>query len=177
MSQVASISATQASSMLESNSSVRLIDVRTPAEFGSLHASGARNIPLDIIQSASLQGDHALSKNEPVCLLCEKGGRATLAAGHLLAAGFDRVHVIEGGTQAWVAAGLPIVKGKRSSISIERQVRIGAGSLVLMGVILGVFVNTVFLALPAFVGAGLIFAGVTDWCGMGLLLARAPWNR
>jgi len=177
MSQVASISPTQASSMLESNRSVRLIDVRTPAEFGSLHASGARNIPLDIIQSASLQGDHALSKNEPICLLCEKGGRATLAAGHLLAAGFDEVHVIEGGTRSWVAAGLPVEKGKRRSIRIERQVRIGAGSLVLIGVILGVFVNTVFLALPAFVGAGLIFAGISDWCGMGLLLARAPWNR
>ena len=177
MSQVASISPTQASSLLESNRSIRLIDVRTPAEFGSLHASGARNIPLDIIQSASLLDDHALSKNEPVYLLCEKGGRAALAAGHLLAAGFDEVHVIEGGTQAWVAAGLPVEKGKRSSISIERQVRIGAGSLVLIGVLLGVFVNTVFLALPAFVGAGLIFAGISDWCGMGLLLARAPWNR
>ena len=100
-----------------------------------------------------------------------------VAAGHFLAAGYPSIHVVEGGTQAWVAAGLPVVKGKKNSISIERQVRIGAGSLVLIGVILGVFVNPVFLALPAFVGAGLIFAGITDWCGMGLLLARAPWNR
>lgn len=177
MSQVASISPAQASSLLESNPSVRLIDVRTPAEFGSLHASGARNIPLDIIQSSSLSGDHALPKDEPVCLLCEKGGRATLAAGHLLAAGFNGVRVIEGGTQAWVAAGLPTILGERRSISIERQVRIGAGSLVLVGVLLGFLIHPVFFGLSAFVGAGLIFAGITDWCGMGLLLARAPWNR
>jgi len=100
-----------------------------------------------------------------------------LAAGHFLAAGYPSVHVVEGGTQAWVAAGLPVVKGTKSAISIERQVRIGAGSLVLLGIILGVFVNPALLALPALIGAGLIFAGVSDWCGMGLLLARAPWNR
>jgi predicted branched-subunit amino acid permease len=76
-----------------------------------------------------------------------------------------------------VAAGLPVVKGSKSAISIERQVRIGAGSLVLIGVILGFLIHPAFFGLTAFIGAGLVFAGVTDWCGMGLLLARAPWNR
>ena len=84
---------------------------------------------------------------------------------------------MEGGTQAWVAAGLPAVKGSKSAISIERQVRIGAGILVLTGIILGFLFHPAFFALSAFIGAGLVFAGVTDWCGMGLLLAKAPWNR
>ena len=96
-----------------------------------------------------------------------------MVAGHFLAAGFSNVLVVEGGTRAWIDAGLPVVTGKRRAISIERQVRIGAGSLVLLGAILGAVANPLFFVLSAFVGAGLIFAGITDWCGMGLLLARA----
>lgn len=163
--------------LLASTPNAILLDVRTPAEFGGIHASGARNIPLDSIQSIALAGPAPLPKDATLCILCEKGGRATIAAGHFLAAGYPSVHVVEGGTQAWVAAGLPVVKGKKSAISIERQVRIGAGTLVLTGVILGFLVNHLFFGLAAFVGAGLVFAGITDWCGMGLLLARAPWNR
>jgi rhodanese-related sulfurtransferase len=85
--------------------------------------------------------------------------------------------VIEGGTEAWASLGLPVEGTGRKTISIERQVRIGAGSLVLIGVILGFLIHPVFFGLSAFIGAGLVFAGITDWCGMGLLLARAPWNR
>ena len=85
--------------------------------------------------------------------------------------------MVEGGTQAWVTEGLPVVSLGRGSMSIERQVRIGAGTLVLLGVVLGFLVHPGFFFLSGFVGAGLVFAGVTDWCGMGLLLARAPWNR
>ena len=84
--------------------------------------------------------------------------------------------VVEGGLSAYVEAGGDTVKGK-VRISLERQVRIAAGSLVLFGVLMGFFVHTVFLILSAFVGAGLIFAGITDWCGMGILLAKMPWNR
>ena len=174
---ISNVTPREACEIAAKNAKAILLDVRTPAEFGGVHASGARNIPLDSIQTTALEGSSPLPKDATLCILCEKGGRAMVAAGHFLAAGYPSIHVVEGGTQAWVAAGLPVVKGKKNSISIERQVRIGAGSLVLIGVILGVFVNPVFLALPAFVGAGLIFAGVTDWCGMGLMLARAPWNR
>jgi tetrahydrodipicolinate N-succinyltransferase len=85
--------------------------------------------------------------------------------------------VVEGGTELWAAAGLPTEGTGRKVISIERQVRIGAGSLVLTGLILGFLFHPAFFALSAFIGAGLVFAGITDWCGMGLLLARAPWNR
>jgi Protein of unknown function (DUF2892) len=83
---------------------------------------------------------------------------------------------VEGGTQACLDLGLPIARGK-NSISLERQVRIAAGSLVVLGVTLGWFVHPVFFGLAAFVGAGLVFAGVTDTCGMGMLLARMPWNQ
>jgi len=84
--------------------------------------------------------------------------------------------VVEGGTNAWIAAGLPVIRG-RKTISIERQVRIGAGSLVVIGTGLGRFVHPAFYILAAFVGAGLVFAGVTDICGMANVLAKAPWNR
>ena len=84
--------------------------------------------------------------------------------------------VVEGGTEAWIAAGLPVSRGVAKVISLERQVRIVAGTLVLTGVLLAYFVHPAFVGISAFVGAGLIFAGVTDWCGMGLLLAKLPWN-
>ena len=89
---------------------------------------------------------------------------------------FAKIFVVEGGTNLWKMEGLPIEEGK-SIISLERQVRIGAGSMVLLGTLLGVFVNHYFFIIPAFVGAGLVFAGVTDTCGMALILARMPWNR
>jgi hypothetical protein len=83
---------------------------------------------------------------------------------------------VEGGTQAWDEAGLPVVRGQKA-ISLERQVRIAAGSLVLLGALLGYFAHPYWIALSAFVGAGLVFAGITDTCGMGMLLARMPWNQ
>jgi hypothetical protein len=78
---------------------------------------------------------------------------------------------------AWERAGLPMVRGARGSISLERQVRIGAGTLVLAGVVMGWLIHPAFFGFSAFVGAGLVFAGVTDWCGMGMLLAKMPWNQ
>ena len=99
------------------------------------------------------------------------------AAGQHVDAVAGDEHVVAGGTEAWALEGLPLEGSRRKVIGIERQVRIGAGSLVLIGVILGFLVNPGFFALSAFIGAGLIFPGITDWCGMGLLLARAPWNR
>lgn len=94
----------------------------------------------------------------------------------LAAAGVEAVVNVEGGTHAWTDAGLPVVRGKKA-ISLERQVRIGAGFLVVVGVVLGWLADAACASLAAFVGAGLVFAGVTDTCGMGRLLARMPWNR
>lgn len=94
----------------------------------------------------------------------------------LEAAEFAKIVNVDGGTSAWQSAGLPVVEGK-NVISLERQVRIAAGSLVVIGVAVGQFVHPSGFGLSAFIGAGLVFAGLTDTCGMGILIARMPWNR
>jgi len=152
------------------------VDVRSPAEYRSMRVQGAVNLPLNSISCADVQKLIGDKQNPAIVLLCGKGGRARKAA-EILQAGSFNLLVVEGGTNACVEANLPIEKGSSSTISIERQVRIGAGSLVCIGLALGHFVNPNFYFLSAFIGAGLIFAGVTDWCGMGLLIARAPWNK
>jgi rhodanese-related sulfurtransferase len=152
------------------------VDVRSPAEYRSLRVQGAVNLPLNTISCADVQKLIGDKQNPAIVLLCGKGGRARKAA-EILQAGSFNLLVVEGGTNACVDANLPIEKGGAAMISIERQVRIGAGSLVCLGIALGYFVNPNFYFLSAFIGAGLIFAGVTDWCGMGLLIARAPWNK
>jgi rhodanese-related sulfurtransferase len=158
---------------LADDPTARLIDVRTPIEFREVHAEGAHNIPLDELKPADLSGS---SKSGEIFVLCKSGGRAAKACEALLAAGLINVFRIEGGTDAWERAGLPVVRTE-GVVSLERQVRIAAGSLVLLGVILGTEISPWFYALAGFVGAGLVFAGITRFCGMGLLLAKAPWNR
>ncbi len=160
---------------LQVNPALRLLDVRTPVEFAEVHVPAAINEPLDRLEAQKLEA-RRWSKDEPVYLLCRTGTRATKAAGRLEAAGFTQVSVVEGGTLAWDAAGLPVQRSGVKVMSLERQVRIVAGSLVLVGVILGWWVHPGFFGLAAFVGAGLVFAGITDFCGMGLLLAKLPWN-
>jgi len=165
--------------LLTKRGTLALLDVRTPAEFDAEHVASARNVPLDQLDQldpARLVEEAQISKLEPVYLLCRSGGRATKAAEKFAQAGLDNAVVVEGGTQGWIEAGLPVERGTSKVISLERQVRIGAGSLVVLGVLLAIFVHPYFIALPAFVGTGLVFAGATDWCGMGLLLAKAPWN-
>lgn len=150
---------------------LNVIDVRTPVEFTEVHVAQARSEPLDKFNAA------AVDPERPVYLLCRSGARATKAAEQLVAAGHREPVVVEGGTLAWIAAGLPVERGTTTVISLERQVRIVAGSIVFTGVLLSNLVHPSFIWLSGFVGAGLVFAGITDWCGMGLLLARAPWNQ
>jgi rhodanese-related sulfurtransferase len=150
-----------------------LVDVRTPAEFREVHVQGAVNVPLDRItkDNVPLPDD-----GEPLYVICQKGGRGAQALAKLTQAGLQNVVNIEGGTNACRVAGLPLIEGKRT-MSLERQVRIAAGSLVMLGVALGYAWNPAFYLLAAVVGAGLVFAGITDTCGMGMLLARMPWNQ
>jgi rhodanese-related sulfurtransferase len=155
---------------------VELVDVRTPAEYREVHAEPARLVPLDSLDPDAVMRARGGSGGDPLYMICRSGGRGRQAAERFHAAGYTNVVNVEGGTLAWERAGLPVVRG-RKAMSLERQVRIAAGSLVLLGTVPGVFVHPGFLALPAFVGAGLVFAGVTDTCGMGMLLARMPWNR
>lgn len=150
-----------------------VIDVRTPMEFAEVHVPSARSVPLDELKPGSLQ----LQKDQPVYLLCRSGQRATKAAEKFAKAGFTQPVVVAGGTLAWMDANLPVTRSAVKIISLERQVRIAAGALVFAGVLLAHFVNYHFIWLSGFVGAGLVFAGVTDFCGMGLLLAKMPWNR
>jgi len=153
-----------------------LLDVRSAAEFRAGHVREAVNLPLELVTAirvGELRGGNPARK---VVLLCASGRRATTAAERLTGSRLQLL-VVSGGTLACAKAGLPIDKSQGGVISLERQVRIAAGGMVLIGVVLGTLVDPWFHALGGFVGAGLIVAGVTDWCGMGLLLARAPWNR
>lgn len=159
---------------LAKNPKPRLIDVRTPAEFHEVHVRGAENIPLDRLDAEQLI--RQLPAGHTLHVICKSGSRGGMACKKLLSAGAQNVVNIEGGTAACVDAGLDVVRGK-AVMSLERQVRIAAGSLVLLGVGLGVAVHPYGLGLAAFVGAGLVFAGVTDTCGMGMVLARMPWNQ
>lgn len=154
------------------NSEIALIDVRTPSEFGGLHANGAINYPMESLEPENIP----ISKDEEIHVICQSGGRSMKVCQKLESVGFTKIVNVEGGTSAWQSAGLPVVKGKKV-MSLERQVRIAAGSLVVIGAAVGQFVHPGGFGLSAFIGAGLVFAGVTDTCGMGMMIAKMPWNR
>lgn len=164
------IEATQLKDEL-SKGEVRLIDVRTPSEFEELHIDGSQLMPLDRLDVGEIK-----ESDKAAVIVCHSGKRAAQAMQKLQAAGVEDLQILEGGVMGWVSAGLPVNRG-RATLSLERQVRIAAGLLVLAGVVLGHWVHPGFYGLAAFVGAGLTFAGITDWCGMALLMAKAPWNQ
>ncbi|MGH7307011.1 MAG: rhodanese-like domain-containing protein, partial [Candidatus Rokuibacteriota bacterium] len=144
-------------------------DVRLPAEYRSLHMDPSVSLPLDEI--GRRRGE--LPRDRELVLVCRTGARARLAAAELTDL---RTRVLEGGIVAWQEAGHPIVEG-RAHMSLERQVRIAAGAMACAGGVLAVVISPWFGLLPAFVGAGLVYAGVTDRCGMAMLLGRLPYNR
>jgi rhodanese-related sulfurtransferase len=170
------ISPQELSDLRRSGAAVELIDVRTPAEFREVHVEFARNVPLDQLDPQALLAQRGEADGRPLYFICRSGGRGKMACDKMAAAGFACAVNVEGGTLACEAAGLPVVRGKKA-ISLERQVRIAAGSLVVTGAVLGYFLHPAWIILAGAVGAGLIFAGVTDTCGMGMLLARMPWNQ
>jgi len=161
---------------LQTDKDACLVDVRTPVEFDEIHADGARLIPLDQISVDRLRGEVGVTAGRRIYFICRSGQRAAQAAQQLASAGIDDASVIIGGTMAWESEGLPVTRG-RAAMSLERQVRIAAGSLVLLGVLLAWVVHPWLIGLSAFVGGGLVFAGITDTCGMGMLLAKMPWNQ
>ena len=172
---VTTISPQQLFARQQADDSVELIDVRTPVEYREVHVSFARNVPLDQLNASQVSAGRGNSA-KPLYVICRSGSRGKQACEQLQAAGYTNVLNVEGGTQAWDQAGLPVVRGKKA-ISLERQVRIAAGFLVLVGAVLAMTVDKYFAGLSAFVGAGLMFAGITDTCGMGMVLARMPWNQ
>lgn len=160
--------------LVRSRPGVRLLDVRTPGEYESAHIRGAYNVPLDRL------GEHGpelrAHLSEPVVLICQSGQRAQRAEAALQQSGMPNLHVLNGGMNGWLGAGQMVERG-RERLSLERQVRIAAGSLAALGGLLALLVSPLFAILPAFVGGGLVFAGITDTCGMAMLLSRLPYNR
>jgi rhodanese-related sulfurtransferase len=168
------IGAEELHELLAERPDLRLLDVRTPGEYESVHIRGAYNVPLDTL------GEHARDiqahVEEPVVLICQSGSRARRAEEALKAAGMPNLHVLDGGVNGWVAGGKPVVRGA-ARISLERQVRMLAGGLAATGAALALLVNPLFAFLPLVIGSGLVFAGVTDTCGMAFVLGRLPYNR
>ncbi len=160
---------------LNNQSPVDLIDVRTPAEFGDTRATCARNVPLDVLDPRSLMAARNGDAQRPLYVICKSGSRSSQACKKMIDAGFSNVVNVDGGTNAWVAAGLPVTRGKKA-ISIDRQMRMLAGTIALLGIALS-YVDPLFLGLTAFVGAGLVFAGLTDYCPMMHMLSKMPWNQ
>lgn len=143
-------------------------------EYDNIHLEKAENIPLDSIENSDIKEQFEQDKH--IVFICKSGARSEKAMKLFQKAGFNNIDFVEGGTDQCHEEGMEVVENK-NIMSLERQVRIAAGLLVVIGVILAITVNEAFIALSAFVGAGLVFAGITNTCGMGLLLAKAPWNR
>jgi len=167
-----SVTASQLRDQPSPSTPALLVDVRSGSEFASGHIPGAVNIPMDQIE-ARLDD---LGRDLPIVLICQAGKRAQMTAS-LLEPCQRQVSVLEGGTKAWIEAGFPVVASVKTRWSLERQVRLGAGLLVLAGVILALTVNLQWVLLCGFVGLGLSFAALTDICAMGIILEKMPWNR
>ncbi len=166
------ITASELESRLGAGEKYQLIDVRSHTEYAAGHVPCAVNIPMEQVE-ARLDD---LRPGEKVVLVCQSGRRACLT--HDLIEGHrDDLVILEDGTNGWVSAGLPVVGSTSSRWSLDRQVRLVAGVLVLTGVILGFAVAPGWFGVAAFVGAGLTFSGITNFCGMASLLALMPWNK
>lgn len=169
------LSAAEVARLMRGRMDVRLLDVRTPGEFAAAHIAGAYNVPLDTL--AEHAAEIRASVNGALVLVCQSGQRARRAEDALARAGMAQLHVLDGGVSGWVAAGHPVQRGAVKKVSLERQVRMAAGAMAAAGGFLAVLVDPAFGLLSAIVGSGLVFAGVTDTCAMGLLLAKLPYNR
>jgi rhodanese-related sulfurtransferase len=165
--------------MQEQGKRVDLLDVRTAVEFRQGHIPGAQLLTLDRFNNKTFKkhlGDPEVRNQASLYITCQSGIRAQQAADRLEDAGYRNVVLVDGGTEAWEKAGLPI-KRCGEVISLERQVQITIGSLLLLKVFFGFTFHEVFFLAGAFIGAGLIMAGVTRWCGLARLIAKMPWNR
>lgn len=156
-----------------SDGTCQILDVREYPEWKAEHLPAAKLIPLSTFGKSLSQVD----PKKPVYLMCRSGQRAAKAAEKLKNMGFEHVRVVEGGMTAWKEAGYDYERGTSNVWELERQVRFTAGGLILLGASLGYFVHPIGFALCAFVGAGLFFSGLTNTCGMAMLLAKMPWNQ
>lgn len=169
---IRTISPGEAKAMLDRGEAV-LVDVRERDEHRREHVKGASVVPLSSFDADAARG----SDDHPPLLLCRTGRRSHEAGERLLEAGCRRVLHVEGGLEAWKKAGLPVVENRSAPLPLMQQTQIAIGILVLVTVLLGAFWTPWALILTGFMGAGLIFAGVTGFCGMANLIAKMPWNR
>jgi rhodanese-related sulfurtransferase len=147
-----------------------LVDIRGADEHARERIDGARNHPVDRLDSIESAG-------RPVLFHCKSGNRTSVNATKLAAATTCDAYIVEGGIEGWKQAGLPVIADREQPLELQRQVQIAAGGLVLLGVVMSALVDPRWIGLSALVGAGLTFAGVTGWCGMAKLFALMPWNK
>lgn len=150
-----------------------LVDLREPDEYAREHIPGARLVPLSAFDTHDFSRDH----DKAIVFHCRSGNRTTLNAERILGRNFRESYALAGGIDGWKAAGLPTRINRSAPIDLQRQVQIGAGMMVLAGVVLGLTVSPWFLTLSAFVGGGLTLAGITGFCGLARVLRLMPWNR
>jgi rhodanese-related sulfurtransferase len=152
---------------------LHLVDVREYAEYAGGRVNGAKLLPLGEIERRNSELDHS----KPIYVMCRTGNRSAQAQQKLKALGFTNVINVVGGFEAWKKEDLPFERDDKAPWALERQVRFAAGLLVVIGALLSVLVHPYFIGLAGFVGAGLVFAAVTDTCAMGMMLLKMPWNR
>jgi rhodanese-related sulfurtransferase len=176
LSGASSITPQQLYELYQSGQPMELIDVRTPAEYRSVHATIASLAPLDELDPRTLMNARRGVAGDPIYLICRSGTRSEKACQKFLKAGFTNVVSVAGGTSAWERAGLPVIRGKRI-LPLDRQFQLAAGTMVLAGFALGELVDPNWFLLAGFVGCGLVFAGATGFCPLAKMIARMPWNQ
>ena len=171
-----SISPRELQRRLAAGQPAQLLDVRTPGEYDAAHVPAAKLIPLDELDAAVFcreRGDDWT----PLYVLCQSGGRAKKAIAKLECAGVHGCVLVEGGTQAWMDAGLPVNLGEGRVLPLMRQVQVVVGFSAAVGAALALTVNPLFALIPLVLGCGLLFAGLTGYCGLAVVLAKMPWNK
>ncbi len=167
------VSPRDALALVEKDSQVKLLDVRSALEFSQVHIEDSINIPIDTL---SAKINDLIRSKQHYIVLCLTGNRSSMAADMLTQSGIHGVKVIQGGITRWQKERLPVVKGK-GGMSLERQVRIIAGSLVMLGILLSWFAHWAFILISVFISCGLVYAGISDNCLMGILLMKLPYNK
>ena len=150
-----------------------LVDIRDADEFARIYIAGAHSVPLARLTAQPLD----IEGGKRAIFLCRSGNRTEINRARLAASFDGEAAILQGGIEAWEKAGLAVEKNARAPLEMIRQVQIAAGALILAGLVLGATIAPAYYVISAFVGMGLMFAGVTGYCGMAKLLAAMPWNR
>lgn len=162
---------------LQTEEACVLLDVRTPIEYRQIRAKHARHLPLqNLTEEEARRFASEVCEGRELYILCKSGARSAKAAEVFERAGVPVAGIVDGGTDAWVKASLPVISDTKV-ISLERQVRLAIGLPIVLFSLLALLVHPLFVVIPLLFGCGLTVAGATDWCGMALFLSRMPWNR